>query len=66
MEQLRQLHVSEAGNIGLPYLGQTKVGGLTEIDAEAAVLKAYQERGLIQNYVPISILRVKLPPGPSG
>jgi protein involved in polysaccharide export with SLBB domain len=64
LEQVHNLHVSEAGNIGLPYLGQTKVGGMTEIEAEGAVVQAYRGKGLVHDYVPISILRVKLPPGP--
>jgi protein involved in polysaccharide export with SLBB domain len=44
VERVRHLHVSEAGNVGLPFLGQTKVAGMTEIEAEAAVLKAYRRR----------------------
>ena len=63
VEQVRNLHVSPAGNIGVPMLGQTKVAGLTEAEAEAAVLKAYRDKGVIEHTV-VSVLRVKLPPGP--
>jgi protein involved in polysaccharide export with SLBB domain len=63
VEQVRNLHVSEAGNIGLPVLGQTKVAGLTEAEAEAAVRRAYREKGVIEHTL-VSVLRIKLPPGP--
>ena len=63
VEQVRNLHVSEAGNVGLPFLGQTKLAGLSESDAEAAVLRAYRDTGVIEHTL-VSVLRVKLPTGP--
>lgn len=57
VENVRTLHVSEAGNIGLPYLGQTRVAGLTEAEAEAAIIKAYADQQIVRNAV-VSLLRV--------
>ena len=62
-EQVRRLHVSDDGGAGLPLLGQTRVAGMTEAEAEAAVSKAYQEAQLVDRAV-VSVLRVKPPAGP--
>lgn len=65
VEQVRTLHVCGEGNIGLPYRGQTKVAGLSEADAEAAITKGYEDEGIIRpgDWF-IAVLRIKLPPGP--
>lgn len=62
-EQVRNFHVSEAGAIGLPFLGQTKIAGMSEADAEHAIREGYEKASVAQNIV-VSVLRVKLPPGP--
>jgi protein involved in polysaccharide export with SLBB domain len=57
IEQSRLLTVSEGGKVGLPLLGQFKLAGLTEADAEAAISRAFEERfGL--RHVPVSLLRL--------
>lgn len=63
VEYVRTLHVSEAGNIGVPVLGQTRVAGMTEFEAEAALVKAYADQNVLSNAV-VSVLRVKPPRDP--
>ncbi len=63
VERVRHLHVSPDGHISLPLLGQTKVAGMTEAQAEAAVAKAYVDAKMMSAVI-VSVLRVKLPPGP--
>jgi protein involved in polysaccharide export with SLBB domain len=62
VETVRTLHVSAAGEVGLPLLGQTKLAGLTEAAAEAAVVKAYADARMVQQAI-VSVLRVKPPQG---
>lgn len=63
VETLRTLHVSAAGEVGLPLLGQTKLAGLTEGAAEAAIVKAYRDARMIDRAI-VSVLRVKPAAGP--
>ena len=48
-QTVRDLHVGETGNVGLPILGQTKVGGLSEEQAEQVIIKAYRDAAIIEN-----------------
>ena len=50
--------VSNSGNIALPYIGQVKVSGLTEIDAAEAIRNAYRDADVIADApVTVSILQ---------
>ena len=57
LEEARVLTVSEGGKVGLPLLGQFKLAGLTEADAEQAVIKALEERFDLRK-IPVSVLRL--------
>src|SRR5437870_197747 len=48
IETVKQTRVSETGNISLPYIGQLRAEGLTEIELEQSVVRAYRENNLIE------------------
>ena len=49
-ETLKQVRVSESGNISLAYLPQPiRAAGLTEIQLENAIIEAYRANQLVQN-----------------
>jgi polysaccharide export outer membrane protein len=48
IETVKQTRVSESGNISLPYIGQLRAEGLTEIELEQAIVRAYREKNLIE------------------
>lgn len=43
----RQLRVADSGNISLPRVGQLKIIGLTEPEAEVAVARRYQDMNIL-------------------
>lgn len=49
VESLKQVRVTDTGNISLPYINQIKVAGLTEAQAEEAISRAYRDAQIIQN-----------------
>jgi protein involved in polysaccharide export with SLBB domain len=57
VEQCRVFTVSEGGKVGLPLLGQFKVAGMNEADAEAAITRSFEVQFGLHN-VPVSILRL--------
>ena len=57
VEQSRIFTVSEGGKVGLPLLGQFKVAGITEGDAEAAITRAFELQFGLRS-VPVSVLRL--------
>ena len=57
IEECRVLKVSDGGKVGLPLLGQFKMAGLTEADAEKAISRAYEEQFELRN-IPVSVLRL--------
>jgi protein involved in polysaccharide export with SLBB domain len=57
---IRLLRVSGGGAVGVPYLGQTQIAGMTEADAETTIVKAFADAGLIRNAM-VSVLRVPEP-----
>ena len=48
IETVKQARVSESGNISLPYIGQVRAEGLTEIDLEREIVAAYRRANLIE------------------
>lgn len=46
---VKTTRVSESGRVSLPYIGPVKAAGLTEIDLEEAIKKAYKDKGIIDN-----------------
>jgi polysaccharide export outer membrane protein len=48
IETVKQTRVSESGNISLPYIGQLRAEGLTEIELEQSIVRAYREKNLIE------------------
>jgi polysaccharide export outer membrane protein len=48
IETVKQTKVSESGNISLPYIGQIRAEGLTEIDLEREIVAAYRRANLIE------------------
>ena len=48
IETVKQTKVSESGNISLPYIGQVRAEGLTEIDLEREIVAAYRRANLIE------------------
>ncbi len=57
IEECRILKVSEGGKVGLPLLGQFKMAGLTEADAEIAIARAFEQQFELKN-IPVSVLRL--------
>lgn len=57
IEESRVFIVSEGGKVGLPLLGQFKVAGMTEADAEKAIVRAFEEQLNLRN-IPVSVLRL--------
>ena len=53
----RVFTVSDGGKVGLPLLGQFKVAGMTEADAEAAITRAFELQFGLRS-VPVSVLRL--------
>ncbi len=51
------LHVSRSGEIGVLDLGQFHVAGLTEIEAEQAIAKAYAKAGILPT-ADVRLLRI--------
>jgi protein involved in polysaccharide export with SLBB domain len=51
------LHVSPAGEIGLVHLGQLRVAGLTELQAEKAIAEAYAQADILRN-PQVNVLRI--------
>lgn len=49
IETTKQTRVSETGNISLPYIGQIRAEGLTEIELERAIIKGYAQARLVDN-----------------
>lgn len=49
VESLKQVRVTDTGNISLPYINQIRVAGLTEAQAEEAISRAYRDAQIIQN-----------------
>lgn len=48
IETVKQARVSESGNISLPYIGQVRAEGLTEIQLEQEIVAAYRRANLIE------------------
>jgi polysaccharide biosynthesis/export protein len=48
IETVKQTRVSESGNISLPYIGQVRAEGLTEIELEREIVAAYRRANLIE------------------
>lgn len=48
IETVKQTRVSESGNISLPYIGQVRAEGLTEIELEREIVAAYRAANLIE------------------
>jgi len=48
VDTVKQTRVSETGNISLPYIGQIRAEGLTEIDLEKEIVAAYRRANLIE------------------
>ena len=48
IETVKQSKVSESGNISLPYIGQLRAEGLTEIELEQEIVAAYRRANLIE------------------
>ena len=48
IETVKQARVSESGNISLPYIGQLRAEGLTEIELEQSIVAAYRAANLIE------------------
>lgn len=48
IETVKQTRVSESGNISLPYIGQVRSEGLTEIELEREIVAAYRAANLIE------------------
>ena len=57
VEEARILTVSEGGKVGLPVLGQFKLAGLSDAEAELAIAKALEDQYNIQK-IPVSVLRL--------
>jgi protein involved in polysaccharide export with SLBB domain len=57
IEEARVLTVSEGGKVGLPLLGQFKLAGLTEAEAEQAIARAMEDQFNLKN-IPVSVLRL--------
>jgi protein involved in polysaccharide export with SLBB domain len=57
VEQSRIFTVSDGGKVGLPLLGQFKVEGLTEANAEVAITRAFEQQFNLRN-IPVSVLRL--------
>jgi protein involved in polysaccharide export with SLBB domain len=57
IEESRIFTVSEGGKVGLPLLGQFKVAGMTEAEAEKAITKAFEEQFNLEK-IPVSVLRL--------
>ncbi len=51
VETVKQIRVSESGNISLPYIGPIHAEGATEIDLEQMIVDAYRTAGIIQKAV---------------
>ena len=49
VETVKQTRVSETGNISLPYIGQIRAEGLTEIELEQQIVQAYARARLVDN-----------------
>ncbi len=49
IETLKQVRVSESGNISLPYINAIKAIGLTEAQLEQAIANEYKSRNIIAN-----------------
>ena len=49
VDTVKQTRVSETGNISLPYIGQIRAEGLTEIDLEQQIVEAYRRAKLVDN-----------------
>ena len=59
-ETVKQARVSETGAISLPLVGSIKVAGLTAPEVEAAVQKAYRDKGLMPNaQVSVTVVEAK-------
>jgi polysaccharide export outer membrane protein len=57
VETLKQLKVSESGNISLPLVGQVRAEGLTEAQLETEIQRAYREANLMpQAQVSVSVI----------
>lgn len=48
IETVKQAKVSESGNISLPYIGQVRAEGRTEIELEQEIVAAYRRANLIE------------------
>ena len=57
VEESRVFNVSDGGSVGLPLLGQFKLGGLTEAEAEQAIARTLEEKSIARN-TPVSVLRL--------
>jgi protein involved in polysaccharide export with SLBB domain len=57
VEQSRIFTVSDGGKVGLPLLGQFKVEGMTEANAEVAITRAFEQQFNLRN-IPVSVLRL--------
>jgi protein involved in polysaccharide export with SLBB domain len=60
----RFLKVTDGGSVGVPMLGQTHVGGLSEAQAEQAITNDLANQSLVKNAM-ISVLRLPHGPPPS-
>ncbi len=49
VETVKQVRVSESGNISLPLIGQIRAEGLTEAQLETEIVRAYRENNLMPN-----------------
>ena len=49
IETIKRTRVSETGNVSLPYIGQRRAEGLTEIELEREIVEAYRGARLIEN-----------------
>src|SRR2546421_359597 len=56
-ETLKTVRVDPMGYVSLYYVGQVKVAGITEGDAEAAITRAFELQFGLRS-VPVSVLRL--------
>ena len=57
IEESRLFTVSEGGKVGLPLIGQFKLAGLSEAEAEQAITRTLEDQFNLRK-IPISVLRL--------
>ena len=65
-QTVRVTRVGGDGSIGLPMLGKLKVAGLTEAEAERAVIDQYGPKNQVLQHPMVSVLRLEPAPDDAG